>query len=76
MYVSVAFGLVGIALADVFYVLSPGIPEALWLKHSALPYRWIYNKYFVDEFYDSTGRQPGGRWLARLAVARDGRRRH
>ena len=23
------------------------------MKAFSLPYRWIYNKYFVDEFYDS-----------------------
>ena len=50
-WVSVAFGLGGIGLAYVFYVLAPGIPEAL-----ATNFRWaylaIYNKYFIDEFYD------------------------
>ena len=53
MYVSVAFGLGGIALAALFYLVSPGIPEAIANTFSG-PYRWIYNKYFVDEFYDST----------------------
>ena len=51
-YVSVAFGLGGIALAYVFYVLSPGLADSIANTFS-LPYRWIYNKYFVDEFYDS-----------------------
>jgi NADH-quinone oxidoreductase subunit L len=53
MYVSVAFGLGGIALAALFYLVSPAIPEAL-VKVFSGPYRWIFNKYYVDEFYDST----------------------
>src|SRR5581483_8687567 len=51
VYVSVAAGLIGIALAAFFYLLSPGIPESLARTFST-PYRWIYNKYYVDEFYD------------------------
>jgi NADH-quinone oxidoreductase subunit L len=57
MYVSVAFGLGGIALAFLFYVVSPAIPEGLAKAFSG-PYRWIYNKYFVDEFYDATVVEP------------------
>jgi NADH-quinone oxidoreductase subunit L len=53
MYVSVAFGLGGIALAYVFYVLAPSIPDALESGLRPL-YNLIYNKYFVDEFYDET----------------------
>ena len=52
MYVSIAAGLIGIGLAYVFYVLSPGIPDSL-ARTFSVPYRWVYNKYFVDEFYDS-----------------------
>jgi NADH-quinone oxidoreductase subunit L len=52
VYVSVAAGLIGIALAALFYLVSPGIPEGL-ARTFSLPYRWIYNKYYVDEFYDS-----------------------
>jgi NADH-quinone oxidoreductase subunit L len=50
--VSVAAGLIGIALAAWFYLIAPAIPEGLARTFST-PYRWIYNKYFVDEFYDS-----------------------
>jgi NADH-quinone oxidoreductase subunit L len=57
MYVSVAMGLGGIALAALFYLASPAIPEALARTFSG-PYRWIYNKYFVDEFYDATVVEP------------------
>lgn len=52
VYVSVAAGVIGIALAALFYLVSPGIPESL-ASTFRTPYRWIYNKYFVDEFYDS-----------------------
>jgi NADH-quinone oxidoreductase subunit L len=53
VYVSVATGLIGIALAYLFYVVAPGLPESIARTFSG-PYRWVYNKYFVDEFYDST----------------------
>jgi NADH-quinone oxidoreductase subunit L len=52
MYVSIAAGLLGIALAYLFYVVSPALPESLASTFSG-PYRWLYNKYFVDELYDS-----------------------
>jgi NADH-quinone oxidoreductase subunit L len=55
--VSVAFGLTGIALAAWFYLIAPAIPEELARSFSS-PYRWLYNKYFVDEFYDSVVVEP------------------
>ena len=51
-YVIIAVGLGGIALAYFFYVIAPGIPDGI-VKTFSIPYNWIYNKYFVDEFYDS-----------------------
>ncbi len=51
-WVSVAFGLGGIGLAYLFYVAAPGLPDTIVSTFSG-PYRWVYNKYFVDEFYDS-----------------------
>ena len=48
--VSVVFGLAGIALAWLFYVARPGLPDALAASFSGL-YKLIYNKYFVDEIY-------------------------
>src|ERR1035438_9138471 len=57
VYVSVAAGLIGIALAALFYLVSPGLPEGL-ARMFSVPYRWIYNKYYVDEFYDSTVVEP------------------
>src|SRR5262249_9726771 len=57
VYVSVAAGLAGIGLAYLFYVIAPSIPEALGSSLRGL-YTLIYNKYFVDEFYDSTVVRP------------------
>jgi NADH-quinone oxidoreductase subunit L len=52
VYVSVAAGLAGIALAYLFYVVAPSLPELLAGAFRD-PYRWLYNKYFVDEVYDA-----------------------
>jgi NADH-quinone oxidoreductase subunit L len=54
VYVSVAAGVSGIALAALFYLVRPEIPEALAKMFGGGPYRWVYNKYFVDEAYDAT----------------------
>ena len=48
--VSVAFGLAGIALAWLFYVAKPGLPDQVVAAFNGL-YKLIYNKYFVDEIY-------------------------
>jgi NADH-quinone oxidoreductase subunit L len=53
VYVSVAFGLGGIALAFLFYVVAPAIPDALERGFRPI-YTLVYNKYFVDEFYGAT----------------------
>ena len=50
--VASAAGIGGIALAYVFYILAPGIPNSI-VSIFSVPYNWIYNKYYVDEFYDS-----------------------
>ena len=63
-YVSVAAGLIGIALAYLFYVVAPAHSRSRWRAASARLYRWIYNKYFVDEFYDSTRGRTDDRRLA------------
>lgn len=55
--ISVAFGLGGILLSYLMYVVNPGIPEKI---SSALGgvYTLVYNKYFVDEAYDAVIVQP------------------
>ncbi|MEP6963350.1 MAG: NADH-quinone oxidoreductase subunit L, partial [Acidobacteriota bacterium] len=52
-WVASAAGIGGIALAYVFYVVAPGIPDSI-VNTFRIPYNVIYNKYFVDELYDAT----------------------
>ncbi|HWC99765.1 MAG TPA: NADH-quinone oxidoreductase subunit L [Candidatus Sulfopaludibacter sp.] len=52
MAISVAFGLGGIALAYLMYVLKPGMADSLAGSVKGL-YTLVYNKYFVDEIYDA-----------------------
>src|SRR6202166_3933097 len=52
MGISVAAGLIGIALAYVMYVLKPGMADSIAASFGGL-YRLVYNKYFVDEIYDA-----------------------
>jgi NADH-quinone oxidoreductase subunit L len=51
--VSVAAGLLGIALAYFMYVLKPEVPESIARSAKGI-YTLVYNKYFVDEIYDAT----------------------
>jgi NADH-quinone oxidoreductase subunit L len=51
-WVPMVAGLSGIVLAYVLYVLSPGLPAALGNAFKPL-YTLLYNKYFIDEAYDS-----------------------
>uniref|UniRef100_Q02CT3 Proton-translocating NADH-quinone oxidoreductase, chain L n=1 Tax=Solibacter usitatus (strain Ellin6076) TaxID=234267 RepID=Q02CT3_SOLUE len=57
MYISIAFGFLGIALAWLMYVVKPGLADSLANMFKA-PYQLIYNKYFVDEIYDATVVKP------------------
>ncbi len=50
--ISVGAGLAGIALAFVFYVLRPGLAQVV-AERLGLLYRLVYNKYFVDEVYQT-----------------------
>jgi NADH-quinone oxidoreductase subunit L len=52
-----AAGILGIALAYVFYVLKPSVPEAMAGSFRG-PYRWLLNKYYVDEAYDAAVVEP------------------
>ena len=49
--------LFGIALAFLFYVVAPKLPDAL-VSAVRPAYTLVYNKYFVDELYDSTIVEP------------------
>ncbi len=55
--VSVAAGLIGIAIAYLFYVGRPGLADAFVARVAGL-YRLVYNKYFVDEVYNAVVVQP------------------
>jgi NADH-quinone oxidoreductase subunit L len=53
VYISVGAGLLGIALAYFFYILRPELPDTIARALGGF-YKLVYNKYFVDEFYDAT----------------------
>ena len=55
--VSVAAGLIGLALAWWFYIARPELPAVVATK-LGFWYRLVYNKYFVDEFYDASVIKP------------------
>jgi NADH-quinone oxidoreductase subunit L len=57
MYISVAAGFAGIALAYLMYLVRPGMADSLAQIFKA-PYQLIYNKYFVDEIYDAAVIRP------------------
>jgi NADH-quinone oxidoreductase subunit L len=48
---SVIAGLAGIALAFWMYVARPGLADSVARILWGIPYKAIYNKYFVDEIY-------------------------
>ena len=50
MFVSIIIVLIGILIAHRFYIRNPEIPKKLAQKFKT-PYRIIFNKYYVDEFY-------------------------
>jgi len=57
MAISVAFGLAGIALAYLMYVVKPGMADSFAGSVKGL-YTLVYNKYFVDEIYDAAVVKP------------------
>src|SRR5262245_26936098 len=57
MAISVAAGLIGIALAYFLYVLRPGAADSVSAAFGGL-YKLVYNKYFVDEVYDAAVVRP------------------
>jgi len=52
-YLPFAAGFGGIALAYVFYVMNPRLPEGIATSLGGV-YRLVYNKFFIDELYDAT----------------------
>jgi NADH-quinone oxidoreductase subunit L len=51
MATSVLIAMIGITLAYLFYIKNPDRPRRFVAQFSGL-FRWVHNKYFVDEFYD------------------------
>jgi NADH-quinone oxidoreductase subunit L len=49
---AIAAALLGLALAFVLYIQSPGLPARI-AAALAVPYRVLKNKYYVDELYDA-----------------------
>ncbi len=52
MATSVVIAVVGIAIAFRFYMVRLDLPEKLAARFNNL-YDWIYNKYYIDELYDT-----------------------
>jgi len=57
MGISIAAGLIGIAVSYFLYVVSPEVPARIAGALGGI-YTLVYNKYFVDELYDATIVQP------------------
>lgn len=56
--IALAVGIIGIAVAWYFYVLKPGAAARIAQRAPAL-YKTLYNKYWVDEAYDTIFVRPG-----------------
>ena len=52
VFIATASGLAGIAIAWLFYVARPGLPDAL-ARQFGRAYRLLYDKYRIDEVYDA-----------------------
>ncbi|MBS3818421.1 NADH-quinone oxidoreductase subunit L [bacterium] len=50
--ISIAVAFTGIFLAYMFYILKPYVPSMMASKYPRL-YKVLYNKYYVDEFYNA-----------------------
>jgi NADH-quinone oxidoreductase subunit L len=56
-WLSAGVGIIGIFLAYVFYVAKPGLADSFAKAFGGL-YTLVYNKYFVDEAYDTAVVEP------------------
>jgi NADH-quinone oxidoreductase subunit L len=64
-HVTLIVGLLGIALAWLFYVAVPGLPSQVAGSFGAI-YRLFLNKWYFDEIYDAVFTRPAetlGRWF-------------
>jgi NADH-quinone oxidoreductase subunit L len=60
----VGVAITGIALAYLFYLVWPGVPEKIATSLGAV-YRLVFNKYYFDEIYDFLFVRPA-QWLGRF----------
>jgi NADH-quinone oxidoreductase subunit L len=66
MTISILAGITGIALSAFFYLRKTDLPKRLG-QIFAMPYRILWNKYYVDELYDSIIVKPTF-WVARSII--------
>ncbi|HEV2125104.1 MAG TPA: NADH-quinone oxidoreductase subunit L, partial [Chloroflexota bacterium] len=66
-FVSVAAAATGVAVAALMYLAGAIRPASLAATFSA-PYRWLSNKWYVDEFYQALIAHPGARLASFLAA--------
>jgi len=73
MGLSIIIGLLGIGAAWVLYIRKTDIPARVASVMGGVPYRWLLNKYYVDELYDRVFVRPT-LWVARnvLVAVTDG----
>jgi NADH-quinone oxidoreductase subunit L len=73
MGLSIIIGLAGIGIAWFLYGKKSDIPGRLASVMGGVPYRWLLNKYYVDELYDRVFVRPTV-WVARnvLVAVTDG----
>ena len=51
MAISVAVAIIGIFIAWTMYIKNPDMPARFTARFSSL-YRWVFNKWYIDELYD------------------------
>ena len=64
VFAPVVMMLTGFALAYWMYIVRPGLPAALAAEHDVL-YRFLLNKWYFDEIYDTIFVKPA-KWLGRF----------
>lgn len=66
MVLSIAAGLIGIIISAFMYLRKTDLPERLGERFSSI-YRILWNKYYVDEFYDFLVVRPA-LWIANHVI--------
>ncbi len=58
LFISAVISVAGITLAYYFYMVRPSIPQNLARRNRTV-FKWLANKYYVDELYNAVFVQPG-----------------